>query len=606
MLFLSFVPSPAWTFKQSKTLAARDEHTRPFPAPVRDQLFTMLARSHVRRVLSSLSTGRMFSSSAKTLPNLQLKNKIETIKREGSFIKELFFRCVDPKMLTFPRVIIEQEEIDVMSTVPDILREDYNALKYIGDRSTTEIAIIFEAAGRLGIPDITEYIRYIMSQYVLHQVKRPVDLDCNIAYGYTERHEKMGALPVSEWDSTATYDASSQTWHLKGCKTMLPDQPYDKYLVFCKNYQIDIEGWPDDRPKLPGYGAFLLDKKDVTTSSVKLGEFNFQQIGFDVSLPEDCVIFLPSIERNEIFKSKALGHLAVSAWMVGVLKQFYKYTSERKELQYSYAINLYALESLVYWAAGLMDSYESTDFELEGLALKSNCIDLAQECFWLLQQCNTSRRKDFGPIGPLNDSIALADLFFESTDRAKMLLGLEGLAYYGSIEHDYVHKLSLAPLYPMVAMKHLHRFILRKFKRNTARVRIYFDEANFKHGELIEELINRNSQATEHLMMVFAKEVSYNQLHVMRLGHVAALIVKMLANYCRGDMAIRNELEGWDHEIIISNAVIRTTHEKATPLINKMASSRMDSGDAAVDKVHSRSVRYGGYWAYSPLDKVHY
>lgn len=565
----------------------------------------MIIRSHIHHKIVSLTCKRLISSSTKSLPNLDLKNKIEKTKRKGSFMRDFYFRRVDPQILAFPKIIVEQNEIDAMSSVPEIIKENVDSLKHIGDRTATEIANIYEAAGQLGVPNITEYVRHTMSQFAMDQVGRKDDFNCNIAYAYTERNDKMGALPISEWDSIATFDEETQKWNIKGYKTMLPDQPYDKYLVYCLNKQITIQGWPDDRPHPPGYGVFLLNKEDVKVSTFELGEIKFQKIDFDVSLGGESVVFLPSIDRSESMKSKAIGHLAIAAWTVGRLKNLYQHATSRRDLQWHFAGNLYSLEALVYYIAGLMDSFEQTDFELEGLALKVNAMEVAKESMWLLQQCQNSSQQ-FGPFGPLNDTFALADLYLESSDKAQMLLGIEGLSYYASYEHDYIHKLILAPLYPSVSLAVMTNVFNRMFKRNTARIKAYFDDANYMMCVLMENLINDKSVLTELMLSRHSKDVLAQQLHCKRLGNASALIIKMLACHIRADMALVDKLEGCDHEICASNRSIRDDYEKAKNLLRDIYIDRVDNGDAAIDKVHSRSLKFGGYWAYSPLDKVHY
>lgn len=548
---------------------------------------------------------RSVSTSAAKLPDLNLKSKIETIPRKGSFMRDFYFERVDPKILAFPRLIIEEDELNAMKTVPDILRQNVDALQEIGDRSCTEIAIIYEATGRLGVPDILDRIQHTMSHYLLNQVGRSFPETAKIGYGHTEREDKMGALPISEWESMATFNADTSSWHIKGTKSMLLDEEYEKYIVFCKNEQVTVDGWPADRPPPTAYAAFLLDKSNVHVSRFTLGNISFQKITFDTTVGEDCVLFHPSIERGELFKSKALGHLAVASWTLGRLKEYHRYMKERKDLNWVFSFHLFAFDSLVYYVAGLMDSFAETDFELEGLSLKVNAMEMAERCTNFLSMCHSDcRQSNFGLIGPLNDSFALADLFYESSDRAKILIGLEALSYVASYESDYIHKRLLAPIYPEVAIPRIRKWWNRKLRRNATRLAGYFDISNSHTCNIIESAIEHLAYLTEGQLLLYSKDVLLEQMNITRLGHAGALTLKMLASHTRSDHANTQKLSGFDHMIVANHYCVRYDGKVMEGLLDKANDKRMNSGDAAIDKVFSRSLKYGGYWAYSPLDKV--
>lgn len=555
--------------------------------------------SQLPRWCRSLSTARV------DLPNLQLKTKIETSPKDGSFMREFFFNRIDPRILAWPKVIVEEEEFKTMKSIPDILKQNVNSLTEIADRSCTEIAIIYEAAGRMGVPNILDRIQHTMSHSMLDQVKRNIPQTVKVGYGYTEREDKMGALSISDWESIATFNEETSTWHLKGTKTMLLDEPYEKYIIFCKNHQIIVEGWPADRPPPTAYAAFLLDKSHVNVSHFRLGEISFQKIDFDVSVPEDCILFHPAIERGDLLRSKAVGHLALSSWILGRLKEYYQFTKPRPDGAWVYSIHLTALDALVYYVAGLMDSFEGADFELEGLSLKVNAMEMAEKCTQYLQLCNPDcRSSNYGLIGTLNDSFNLADLFYESNDRAKLLLGLEGISYLASYEHDYLHKLILHPLYPELIFTRMRKWFDKKFKRNAPFIAGYFLDINSNTTRIIEKQISYLSELTRDCLIRHSKEVLLQQLDVKRLGHCSALILKMLASHARADYTNMHNIYCVDHIIVSNHHVIRDDENLCREMLWKIALDHMQSGDAAVDKVHHRAMKYGGYWAYSPLDKA--
>lgn len=259
---------------------------------------------------------------------------------------------------------------------------------------------------------------------------------------------------ISNWISEAQLSTEEDYWVISGekCNIIGNENDYSHYLVFCRTKDFTerqkfTEGQED------GVVALLLprDQVEIELDYDNYFGVTYQKIKFrDVKLNrKDYEISKAKQDISEFLNIKGCGQIAISAVILGLLKQLQKNT-------YSYLINqniellncelvqyklfqatskIYSIESMLYLTAAMFDSFES-DFNLQGesIAVKTLATDYAFDVFHNL-------RSIFGPRHPISSSamefVNFFDSFLCSSLKNRILLGQSAIKHYLKHNPDY-------------------------------------------------------------------------------------------------------------------------------------------------------------------------
>lgn len=99
------------------------------------------------------------------------------------------------------------------------------------------------------------------------------------------------------------------------------------------------------------------------------------------------------------------------------------------------------------------------------------------------------------------------------------------------------------------------------------------------------------------------QEIPSHQVDVTRMGQMATLLYTSLALCARATMHQRGQLFGYSD--MCRSAIISVLENIAEfeHLYQQAAIGPHESGDKIFNHIHSRNMKFGGYFAFSPLDK---
>ena len=107
---------------------------------------------------------------------------------------------------------------------------------------------------------------------------------------------------------------------------------------------------------------------------------------------------------------------------------------------------------------------------------------------------------------------------------------------------------------------------------------------------------------SDHYFFIF-QEVPSHQVDVTRMGQMVTLLYTSLALFARATMHQRGQLFGYSD--MCRSAIISVSEHMAEfeHLYQMTAIGPHESGDKIFDHIHSRNMKFGGYFAFSPLDR---
>lgn len=91
-----------------------------------------------------------------------------------------------------------------------------------------------------------------------------------------------------------------------------------------------------------------------------------------------------------------------------------------------------------------------------------------------------------------------------------------------------------------------------------------------------------------------------------RTGQIAIEVFKMTSVMSRTSRSCSDKLAGCDVEFLVAKNIMFDSWMNVKKLVWETEFSPYVTNDMRNQKIHSRNLKYGGYFAFSPLDRVHY
>lgn len=605
------------------------------------------------------------------IKGLDLEKRIQKTEKKGSFCADFFTGRYDHDFLTYPDVLYDRVENNVLKDQarmvqqlwPQIWDDDRALQKYnffnLFQLSVTEMMTVFEAIGasssKPNMPidkphlvnkaiisliirncltywpiykSTNENVKHLLpkNHIIYESSSNSQDLLPPIGFCWTEKAPNLGSLPPQEWASQVTYGASDVQHHLiSGSKTkVLNEDSADHYLVFCRDKALSekSESGPiEDEPNPasdPFIGCSLVHKSELKLSPTyhdRTG-FNYTDVKFDVTLPDDRIIF-PGQRRDPTgVNIKALGQLATCSVTLGLLKdilrQTYKNLIDNKSGLLScdivkrklacVTIQIFSIESMVYYIAGMYDGLEgSFDTHMEASILKIVTNEYAYSILQELQQLNGS---DMINVSKFQDQFNIYDAFLDGSVYNRLYLSTMGIIWFARNQNTSLNKLRLAPWYPGYFVKSLFRETIERNDWMVLRADIYglLHPALKQAAVNLEFLIKRVKVAAQLICSRHGKDATGTQSALYQLAQLA-MDTFMLTTICaRASKSYSNGSRHAELDVGIATTVSFDLAKKCRVVMDDM---QFDGGNVFENRsamINELNIKMGGYYAESPLD----
>lgn len=579
-------------------------------------------------------------------------------------VKNFFVGVVDNEMLGYPEVVqreemarIENEKLPLTNFFKDQVN---NA---IIDRTRQIPADVVDSVRQLGLYGINVPADFdgkglgwttslMLSEpesncanVSLGLLSHRIIIDLLKEVGSTEQQQRflpklvngsqVGVEAIFEYDiaenelfnTTAEYHAETNEWLLSGKKAFAVTGPFATtnaaplFLVIAQTRRLNVKGDAGRSTTI-----FLVDSN---TAGVKLGEqhltigcrgLEIRRVEFDqVHIPASCVVGAAN-EGNEVaevlLRSSRLRNAAMG---LGMAKQLVNDLTaycidnrqcnvplkdmEMLQMHLSEAsCATYAIESMIYMTAGILDEFASPDVALEAAITK----------YYSLKQLFKIAGKCMDIIGPksllsgqetevLFRDAAQLYTHGESMDTLRLYIALAGLQHAGGLLQDTV-RMQRNPLFHP---GHILSKFLQSSNIDNPKTKLRLNE--HVHPSLepaaqsVEQSVARLQMCVELLLTRYGNAVVEKHHDMHRLANITATIYAMFASLSRASRSYCIGLQLADYELVLASAVCTHGRDKVHTLATEIFNGQYVNNDSNLQRLAKQVIQRKGYFPVHPL-----
>jgi acyl-CoA dehydrogenase family member 9 len=430
------------------------------------------------------------------------------------------------------------------------------------------------------------------------------------AFALTEPEAGSDAASIR---TQAVYDAATDTFVLNGTKHWISNGGFAEFFtVFAKDVKL---GAADEHRRITAF-VVTKDLGGVTPGKEerKLGLKGSSTVPIElenVRVPAFNVIG----ERGHGFKIAVeilnTGRTSLGAGCIGgskiMLREAARHATQRKQFQTRIAdfemirakfarmvVSTYALESMVYLTAGLIDR-GLEDYSLEGAC----CKIYGTETVWrnINDALQIAGGNGFMEEYPYEKALrdSRINMIFEGTNEIlRVLVALSGMRDVG----EDLKEVGRALKAPLSSLGILSEYAAKKFRGAVAPGRLTRIAPELApQGEIVARYARAANGAVETLLRKYGKDVIAKEYHQDRLANVAIDLYGSLAVLSRATSAIR--ARGSDaaaDEVRVARAFVEGAKYRMVGHLKEMDKNR-DAEQTAISETAYSSLGYAfPYW----------
>jgi acyl-CoA dehydrogenase family protein 9 len=430
------------------------------------------------------------------------------------------------------------------------------------------------------------------------------------AFALTEPEAGSDAASIR---TTAVYDAATDTFVLNGTKHWISNGGFAEFFtVFAKDVKLEAK---DEHRRITAF-VVTKDLGGVTPGKEerKLGLKGSSTVPIElenVRVPAFNVIG----ERGHGFKIAVeilnTGRTSLGAGCIGgskiMLREAARHATQRKQFQTRIAdfemirakfarmvVSTYALESMVYLTAGLIDR-GLEDYSLEGAC----CKIYGTETVWrnINDALQIAGGNGFMEEYPYEKALrdSRINMIFEGTNEIlRVLVALSGMRDVG----EDLKEVGRALKAPLSSLGILSEYAAKKFRGAVAPDRLSRIAPELApQGEIVARYARAAHGAVETLLRKYGKDVIAKEYHQERLANVAIDLYGSLAVLSRATSAIlARGAEGAADEVRVAKAFVEGAKYRMVGHLKEMDKNR-DAEQTAISETAYSSLGYAfSYW----------
>ena len=430
------------------------------------------------------------------------------------------------------------------------------------------------------------------------------------AFALTEPEAGSDAASIR---TTAVYDAATDSFVLNGTKHWISNGGFAEFFtVFAKDVKLEAK---DEHRRITAF-VVTKDLGGVTPGKEerKLGLKGSSTVPIElenVRVPAFNVIG----ERGQGFKIAVeilnTGRTSLGAGCIGgskiMLREAARHATQRKQFQTRIAdfemirakfarmvVSTYALESMVYLTAGLIDR-GLEDYSLEGAC----CKIYGTETVWrnINDALQIAGGNGFMEEYPYEKALrdSRINMIFEGTNEIlRVLVALSGMRDVG----EDLKEVGRALKAPLSSLGILSEYAAKKFRGAVAPGRLSRIAPELApQGEIVARYARAAHGAVETLLRKYGKDVIAKEYHQERLANVAIDLYGSLAVLSRATFAIRARgADGAADEVRLAKAFVEGAKYRMVGHLKEMDKNR-DAEQTAISETAYSSLGYAfSYW----------
>ncbi len=268
------------------------------------------------------------------------------------------------------------------------------------------------------------------------------------------------------------------------------------------------------------------------------------------------------------------------------------------------ACEAYALESMLYMTAGLIDTFENQDTDVESAMIKSFAIDSTNKAASLPLQTLGAKALITGEKSEefLRDATHLATLG-ENLDAVKLYIGLSGLQHAGIAINEDVKKTRNPLSNPGHVFSKLFKINPIDSPKQTMNLQFNLHPSCDAAAQWLEYSIIRLQAGTDILLSRHGPQVIDFQIEIMRLSEAATLCYAMFSAVSRASRAYCIGLKHSDLEMFAASAFCLDASERVRLLILDIQKGEYLTTDNHYKKLAKQLFKSRGYFWEHPITR---
>ncbi|XP_071082793.1 complex I assembly factor ACAD9, mitochondrial-like isoform X1 [Haliotis cracherodii] len=437
--------------------------------------------------------------------------------------------------------------------------------------------------------------------------------------------EPSSGSDAASIQSRAILSDDGRFFHLTGSKIWISNGGIaDIFTVFAKTEVTDSHGEKTDKVT-----AFIVERGfgGVTSGKPedKLGirGSNTCEVHFDnTPVPVENVIGEVGGGFKIAMNILNSGRFSMGSSGAGILKKVIGWTAEhaatrsqfgRKLAEFGLiqekfakmAVTVYAMESMAYLTAGIIDQYDQPDCSVEAAMVKvfssEGCWSCVSECLQTLG--GLGYMKDYPYERFLRDARIL--LIFEGTNEIlRLFIALQGIQHAGKELKELVKKLRNPMANPgLVFSTAVGRLKSSDNPKLSLRLNEEVHPSLKDSSALLERGVLRFQKAVEGVLTKHGNKVIHEQMELKRLADVAIDLYAMTACIGRSSRSYCIGLRNSDHELILAKTFCNEAYLRIDEKLKELSMGPVENMDANYRQIAETIFKNGGYAAEHPLQR---
>uniref|UniRef100_A0A6G1S5M9 Acyl-CoA dehydrogenase family member 9, mitochondrial n=1 Tax=Aceria tosichella TaxID=561515 RepID=A0A6G1S5M9_9ACAR len=447
-----------------------------------------------------------------------------------------------------------------------------------------------------------------------------------IGFCWSEQAPELGSLPPQEWFTLGTHGGPTNDHTLiQGRKTrILHEDSVEHYLVYFRDkflsdkYLTDVPENEANPASDPFVGCCLVHKSQLKINPPYYDSAGCKYVDIDIDtiVPGDQIVFPAERKDPTGVNIKALGQLATSSVIMGILKDTLRMTyqhllSTKRGLLDCDIIErkltgvtsrIFAIESMVYYIAGMYDGLkDGFDAHMESTVLKVIANEYAYASLKDLQDICSS---DMFIISKIQDQINMFDSFLDGNIYNRLYLATMGVIWFARSKNMHLNQLRLAPWYPGYYFKTMMRERAQRGDYLTLNADIYghLHPSLKEAGIQLEYIIKRVKYAAESLCIRYGKDVTGAQSALYKLSQLS-IDAFMLTTMCaRASKSYCNGSRNSEIDVHITTSFAHQLAREVRIYMETIDMMPINALENRAKLINELNIRQGGYYAESPLD----
>ncbi|XP_023018926.2 acyl-CoA dehydrogenase family member enigma [Leptinotarsa decemlineata] len=589
-----------------------------------------------------------------TLTNINKKARKKK-PQKSPFVKNLLLGVFDTDILTYPQ--LEKDEVHNLeknvSSVKKLMKQNHmmncNSLqknfrqnlydhKAIGlqalqimdgmECNITESLAFLEALSehslafsivnneQLGVQSLVKYgSDYLKKEYLVPAMKG----ESLTAFCISE----AAVMDISNFQTKAELSQDGKLWILNGHKTwVINGVSADILIVFAITDVVKRDTFEETR-----LSAFVVEKdfqgvsvgSNHQTAGIEATDITFT----DTPVPVENVIgevnkaqeLLPSLINEYRLSISSICCTVTRKLLNNMIKDILEKSDEKNLLHKTDAVqekigqvttSLYAMESISYLTAGLIDNYENQDCEMECAIAKifatENTMKTSLTCLDLI---GTLAASETHWANILHKETLLLSILHESSDNLKIITSLLGLQYAGVTLNERIGKIRNPLFYAGFTLAKMwsDRRNVNDDPKLDLKLGEYLHPSTMSSSQNLEYCVKRLEFAVEVLLARHGPEIVNQHMELRRLAEVIIDIYGMTACLGRASRSYCIGLQHGDYEMMIANTFCNYAVARVKENVKLIYLGTYHTNDENYRVLSKRAFKFKEYFPKHPLSR---